>query len=41
MATEWDKVWFRLDEDAFEEFVDQLERPAVLKPRLQELMNDE
>jgi uncharacterized protein (DUF1778 family) len=36
-----DRRWFLLDEDAGESFADLLERPPVLKPRLQALLQEE
>jgi uncharacterized protein (DUF1778 family) len=34
-----DRRWFRLDDSAWESFEALLDRPAVFKPRLNELMN--
>ena len=36
-----DRRWFLLDDAAWAAFEDSLERPAVLKPRLRELLSDE
>jgi uncharacterized protein (DUF1778 family) len=33
-----DRRWFLLDEDAWTAFSDALERPVVVKPRLQALL---
>ena len=36
-----DRRWFLLDDDAWAAFEDLLERPAVLKPRLKALLEQE
>ena len=36
-----DRRWFMLDESAWDAFQDALERPAVVKPRLAELLAEE
>ncbi|MEU6713774.1 DUF1778 domain-containing protein [Nonomuraea sp. NPDC046802] len=36
-----DRRWFLLDESAWASFEDSLERPAVIKPRLAELISKE
>jgi uncharacterized protein (DUF1778 family) len=36
-----DRRWFMLDETSWESFMDILERPAVMKPRLAELLSEE
>lgn len=36
-----DRRWFLLDDAAWEAFEDSLERPAVVKPKLRELLGDE
>lgn len=36
-----DRRWFLLDDAAWAAFEDSLERPAVVKPRLRELLADE
>lgn len=36
-----DRRWFMLDDAAWETFQDALERPAVVKPRLAELLSEE
>jgi uncharacterized protein (DUF1778 family) len=36
-----DRRWFRLEDAAWESFDALLDRPAVFKPRLNELMNSE
>lgn len=36
-----DRRWFMLDESAWAAFQDLLERPAVIKPRLAELLSEE
>ena len=36
-----DRRWFMLDDEAWAAFTDILERPAVTKPRLAELLSEE
>jgi uncharacterized protein (DUF1778 family) len=36
-----DRRWFMLDESAWAAFQDLLERPAIIKPRLAELLSEE
>lgn len=36
-----DRRWFMLDDEAWAAFQDALERPAVLKPRLADLLSEE
>jgi uncharacterized protein (DUF1778 family) len=36
-----DRRWFMLDESSWAAFQDLLERPAVIKPRLAELLSEE
>jgi uncharacterized protein (DUF1778 family) len=36
-----DRRWFTLDDAAWETFEDLLDRPAVIKPRLAELLSEE
>jgi len=36
-----DRRWFMLDDSAWATFTDILERPAVLKPRLTDLLSEE
>lgn len=36
-----DRRWFMLDDEAWDAFQDALERPAVVKPRLAELLSED
>lgn len=36
-----DRRWFMLDDAAWDAFTDILERPAIVKPRLAELLSDD